>query len=293
MQRSAISSEFPFESKYLTVNGSLIHYVDEGAGDPILFIHGNPTSSYIWRNIIPHLSGDARCIAVDLIGFGKSDKPDIDYGFTDTYAYLAGFIEQLGLTNITLVLQDWGSGLGFHYANLHRDNIKALAFMEAMYKPLEWREMAFADKLAMTMIRSKPLSWLMLGVANQFVKYMLPQWVERELTPAEMTVYGTPFEDLASRRPVWVFPRDVPVKGKPAHTAKVVADYGQWLQQTEIPKLCFYAEPGMMIRPQDAEWIREHFPNTTLVPLGKGTHYLQEDHPDKIGDELARWYRQL
>ncbi len=291
MNASTISAEFPYESKYLTVNGSEIHYVEEGLGDPILFIHGNPTSSYIWRNIIPHLSSDARCIAVDLIGFGQSGKPDIDYGFTDTYGYLEGFIKKMGLINITLVVQDWGSGLGFHYANLNRDNIKGLAFMEAMYKPTLLKDMPKAKQLAMKLIQTKALSWLMLGVANQFVKYMLPEYVERSLSKPEMAVYSEPFKTLKSRKPVWVFPRDVPVDGKPVHTAKAVGDYHQWLTQTQLPKLCFYADPGMLIPIEDVPWIKENLPNITMIDLGKGTHYVQEDYPHEIGKGLLTWYR--
>ena len=291
MNASTISAEFPYESKYLTVNGSEIHYVEEGLGDPILFIHGNPTSSYIWRNIIPHLSSDARCIAVDLIGFGQSGKPDIDYGFTDTYGYLEGFIKKMGLINITLVVQDWGSGLGFHYANLNRDNIKGLAFMEAMYKPTLLKDMPKAKQLAMTLIQTKALSWLMLGMANQFVKYMLPEYVERSLSKSEMAAYSNPFKTLKSRKPVWVFPRDVPVDGKPVHTAKAVGDYHQWLTQTQLPKLCFYADPGMLIPIEDVPWIKENLPNITMIDLGKGTHYVQEDYPHEIGKGLLTWYR--
>lgn len=291
MNASTISAEFPYESKYLTVNGSEIHYVEEGLGDPILFIHGNPTSSYIWRNIIPHLSSDARCIAVDLIGFGQSGKPDIDYGFTDTYGYLEGFIKKMGLINITLVVQDWGSGLGFHYANLNRDNIKGLAFMEAMYKPTLLKDMPKAKQLAMKLIQTKALSWLMLGMANQFVKYMLPEYVERSLSKPEMAVYSEPFKTLKSRKPVWVFPRDVPVDGKPVHTAKAVGDYHQWLTQTQLPKLCFYADPGMLIPIEDVPWIKENLPNITMIDLGKGTHYVQEDYPHEIGKGLLTWYR--
>ena len=291
MNASTISAEFPYESKYLTVNGSEIHYVEEGLGDPILFIHGNPTSSYIWRNIIPHLSSDARCIAVDLIGFGQSGKPDIDYGFTDTYGYLEGFIKKMGLINITLVVQDWGSGLGFHYANLNRDNIKGLAFMEAMYKPTLLKDMPKAKQLAMKLIQTKALSWLMLGMANQFVKYMLPEYVERSLSKSEMAAYSNPFKTLKSRKPVWVFPRDVPVDGKPVHTAKAVGDYHQWLTQTQLPKLCFYADPGMLIPIEDVPWIKENLPNITMIDLGKGTHYVQEDYPHEIGKGLLTWYR--
>ncbi|MHA2250369.1 MAG: alpha/beta fold hydrolase, partial [Candidatus Kariarchaeaceae archaeon] len=168
-KNNIISAEFPFKSKYVIVKGSKIHYIDEGDGDPILFIHGNPTSSYLWRNIVPYLQDSGRCIALDLIGMGKSDKPDIDYGFHDSYEYLDGFITELGLKNITLVIHDWGSGLGFHYANMHRDNIKAIAFMEAMYNAPNFDEMQFSVKMSIKMIRSRLFGSLMVKRANIFV----------------------------------------------------------------------------------------------------------------------------
>lgn len=288
-----ISSDFPFDSKYLEVNGSQIHYVEAGDGDPILFIHGNPTSSYIWRNIIPYVTGQGRAIAVDLIGMGKSDKPNIDYGFTDAYRYLESFINKLDLKNITLVVQDWGSGLGFHYANLHRENIKAIAFMEAMYKPLNYQQLSFFEKLGLKLMQSKLGSYLMFGIANSFVTSMLPQWTNRKLTNKEMSVYREPFPTIKSRKAMQVFPADVPVNGKPVHTASAVQAYHEWLQQTQIPKICFYADPGMLIRIEDIPWIEENFPNTTLVKLGDGTHFIQEDYPHEIGEQLADWYRAL
>ncbi|MEM7536477.1 MAG: haloalkane dehalogenase, partial [Chloroflexota bacterium] len=257
-------------------------------GDPILFIHGNPTSAYIWRNIIPHVTPYGRAIAVDLIGMGKSDKPDIDYGFTDSYAYLEAFIEKLNLKNITLVVQDWGSGLGFHYAHQHSENIKGIAFMEAMYKKLDWRTLPFSSKLGLTMMQSKLGSFLMFGVANSFVNNMLPQWTERPLSAQEMAVYREPYPTIQSRKAMQVFPRDVPVRGKPTHTDSVVENYHRWLQQTPIPKLCFYATPGMLIPIEDVPWIRNNFPNITMIDIGKGTHFVQEDSPHLIGSELAK-----
>ncbi len=288
-----ISAEFPYESKYIDVKGSKIHYIDEGKGDPILFIHGNPTSAYIWRNIIPYVTNNARAIAVDLIGFGKSDKPDINYGFADSYAYLEEFIYKLNLKNITIVVQDWGSGLGFHYANRHRDNIKGIAFMEAMYEQKKWENLSFSLKMAMTIMRSKPISWLMLGVGNMFVKKMLPDWIERKLTKEEMDNYLQPFKTLKSRRPVYRFPGDVPIKGKPELSANAVDSYNRWLQQTDIPKILFYANPGMLIPIEEVEWIKSNFPNITAIPLGKGTHFVQEDHPHTIGKELKEWYNRI
>ena len=147
-----------------------MHYIDQGKGDPVLFLHGNPTSMYLWRNVIPHLSNDARCIAIDLIGMGKSDKPDIAYSFFDHYAYLNEFIEKLGLKNITLVIHDWGSGLGFHYANEHRENIKGIAFMEAIIKTARWKDVPTQMKIAFRMMRAPFLGYLMVNVGNIFIK---------------------------------------------------------------------------------------------------------------------------
>ncbi|MEC7964102.1 MAG: haloalkane dehalogenase [Pseudomonadota bacterium] len=286
-----ISAAFPFNSRFIDVKGSKIHYIDEGAGDPVLFIHGNPTSSYIWRNIMPYLQQDARVIALDLIGFGKSDKPDIAYGFQDSYAYLEGFIEALGLKNITLVVQDWGSGLGFHYANTHRDNIKGLAFMEAMYEQKDWASLSLGLKAAMVMMRARLSSYVMLGLGNMFVKSMLPQWVNRGLTAEEHAQYLAPFPTVASRKPIYVFPRDVPLRDKPEASAKAVNAYNAWLQETQIPKILFHADPGMLIPREEVPWIAENFPNITLVDIGKGTHFVQEDSPHQIGAALKDWYQ--
>ena len=288
-----ISADFPFESKYIELKGSKMHYVDEGQGDPILFIHGNPTSSYIWRNIIPYVTEDARVIAVDLIGFGKSDKPDIDYGFRDSYNYLEAFIEKLQLKNITLVVQDWGSGLGFHYANTHRENIKGIAFMEAMYEQKDWNTLTPSLKIAFRMIQSKFFSWLMLGVGNQFIKKMLPDGIVRKLTKEEMENYELLFKTLKDRKASYVFPRDVPIRNIPEHTTQVVNNYNKWLQETDIPKLMFYADPGMLIPIDEVPWIQENFPNITSVDIGKGIHFVQEDSPHEIGRALKKWYGKI
>ncbi|MHA2277964.1 MAG: haloalkane dehalogenase [Candidatus Kariarchaeaceae archaeon] len=227
-----ISAEFPFESKYIEVKGSKIHYIDEGEGDPILFIHGNPTSSYLWRNIVPYLTDSGRCIALDLIGMGKSDKPDIDYGFHDSYEYLDAFITELGLKNITLVIHDWGSGLGFHYANMHRDNVKAIAFMEAMYNAPNFDEMQRSVKFSIKMIRAPLFGSLMVKRANIFIKKMLPDLIERELTKEEKEYYASPYPDAKSRNPLLAWPKSIPIKGKPADVASVVADYHSRIVRT-------------------------------------------------------------
>jgi len=168
--RKEISAAFPFEFKYLDIKGNKIHYIDEGKGDPVLFIHGNPTSSYLWRNIIPYLKDYSRCIALDHIGMGKSDKPDIKYGFHNSYEYLESFISQLGLKNLTLVLHDWGSMMGFHYANTHRDNIKAIAFMEASIQAPRFETMPGSIKMALTLMRTPFFGSLMVKYGNIFIK---------------------------------------------------------------------------------------------------------------------------
>jgi len=287
LTEEAISTKFPFASKYLEVHGSNMHYVEEGSGDPILFLHGNPTSSYLWRNIIPHMSPHGRCIALDLIGMGKSDKPNIEYRFTDHVKYVEGFIDRMGLSNITLVIHDWGSGLGFHYAMRHEQNIKAIAFMEAMIKPMSWTGFPPDFKKGFKMMRS-PLGWFPISVLNMFVKQILPKAIVRKLTGEEKRYYGEPYKSIRSRRPVRRWPMEIPIDGKPADMQEVVSAYSEGLQQSDLPKLLFYASPGGIINAQDVEWCKEHLKNLNTVDIGNGIHFLQEDNPHLIGEELAK-----
>lgn len=285
-----ISSEFPFDSNFVEVNGADIHYVDVGEGDPILFLHGNPTSSYLWRNIIPHLQPEARCIAPDLIGMGLSDKPDIGYTFEEHFEYMGAFIDELGLEDITLVVHDWGSGIGFHYAHMNPDNVTAIAFMEALIRPTTWGHLEMKFRLAFRLMRTPVVGWVMLSVANMFVNGMLPGGVKRDLTDDELERYREPYSTVASRKPVRVWPQEVPISGKPTRVHDKIAAYSEWLTETEIPKLFFYAHPGAIIQDEDIEYIESNFTNTTMVDLGEGIHYLQEDHPHRIGEEIASWY---
>ena len=288
-----ISAAFPFESKYVTVKGSKIHYIDEGVGDPILFLHGNPTSSYLWRNVIPHLSGLGRCIALDHIGMGKSDKPDIDYGFADASSYLEGFIDQLGLTNITLVIHDWGGILGFHYANTHRDNVKAIAFMEASIDVPRFESMPTSVKIGLRVMRSRLFGPFLVKRMNIFIKKMLPDLIDRKLTKEEMAHYADPYPTPKSRKPLLVLPRDVPILGTPKSSHDKVKSYSKWLKESTIPKLCLYITPGIAVQAPDVEIIRNEFKNTEMVYLGEGNHFLQEDYPHEIGEAVAEWYQRL
>jgi len=293
MVEKDISAAFPFESKFLDVNGSKMHYVDVGKGDPILFLHGQPTSSYLWRNVIPHLSDKGRCIAPDLIGMGKSDKPDIPYKFEDHYDYLEKFIEKLKLKNITLVIHDWGSDLGFHYANMHRDNIKGIAFMEAVYRPMEWKDLPPKFQMAFRLMRTPFIGWLMISVGNMFLKKMLPDSMMRKMSKEEVDYYEKPYPTIATRKPVRVWPTEVPLGGKPKRVYDKVAAYNKWLQETKIPKLCLYVHPGAIMTDKAVEYIKNNFPNTKMVDIGEGIHFIQEDSPHAIGKAVSDWYTKL
>ncbi len=292
-RRSDISPDMPYKTQFITVKGSKMAYVEAGEGDPILFLHGNPTSKYLWRNVMPHLEGQGRVIAPDLIGMGESDKPDIPYRYHDHFNYLTAFVDALGLDNITLVLHDWGSGLGFNYAYQNQERIKAIAFMEALVKPGSYSDLPAQFRIAFKMMRTPGIGWLMVSVGNMFIKQMLPQSIVRTLTDAEQAVYAKPYPTVGSRKPVLQWPRDVPLDGKPADVHAVVSNYSRWLQQTEIPKLFFYATPGGIIDAEDAAWVRKTFPNITSFDLGEGIHFVQEDNPHFIGEKLAEWYAQL
>jgi len=274
-----ISAEFLFESKYLNVKGSKMHYIDEGEGDPILFLHGNPTSSYLWRNVIPHLEGQARLIAPDLIGMGKSDKPNIDYTYDDHYAYLEAFIEKLGLKNVTLVIHDWGSALGFRYAHTHVDNIKGITFMEAIVKPMRWSEMPGDMRTPFKMMRTPYVGWVMISVMNMFVNKMIPDTIKRTLNAEEMAYYRAPYPTIKSRKPVRVWPQQIPINGKPKRNHELIESYSQWLQNSNIPKLCLYSHPGAIINAEHVQWIEKKIPNTKMVDIGEGIHFVQEDNP--------------
>ncbi|MEL7002782.1 MAG: haloalkane dehalogenase [Bacteroidota bacterium] len=285
-----ISPDYPFEPRSMEINGSKMSYIDIGKGDPIVFLHGNPTSSYLWRNIIPYLSDKARCIAPDLIGMGRSDKPDIDYTFLEHYDYLSKLLNNLELDNITLVIHDWGSALGFHYAHQHAKDIKGIAFMEAIYKAPRWAATSPKVKKSFQMLRGRITGWLMIGVANMFVKSVLPKTVVRALSEEEKKNYAAPYPTIKSRKPLRVWPRQIPFDGTPKEVNDIIENYHNWLRETDVPKLCFYSKPGMMIRKKDAEWIADNFPNTSTVDIGRGIHFVQEDNPHLIGREVSAWY---
>jgi haloalkane dehalogenase len=289
------SAAFPYEKKRLEVLGRSMAYVDEGQGDPIVFLHGNPTSSYLWRNIIPHVQALGRCIALDLIGMGDSEKlPESDrraYTFVEHRRFLDALLDQLGIQErVTLVLHDWGSALGFDWAARHQEAVRGIAYMEAIAKHRQWNEMHEAVRPAFQALRS-PAGEQMVLKDNFFVEVMLPKGVLYPLTDEEMAQYRRPFaEPGEARRPTLTFPRQIPLDDEPAEMVEIVTAYGAWLSESSIPKLFIQGEPGSM--PQSERAFCRAFPAQRMVTV-PGLHFLQEDSPDEIGAALANWLSAL
>ncbi len=293
MNAPGLSAAFPFEARHVEVHSARMHYVEEGDGEPVLFLHGNPTWSYLWRNVIPHVSPVARCIAPDLIGMGRSAKPDIDYRFVDHARYLEGFIDALGLENITLVIHDWGSALGFDYAFRHEERIRAIAFMEAMTRPVSWKEQTFITRWLFRRLRHPVKGRRMVMERNFFVEKALPMLSGRRLTQEEMEHYREPYRDEASRKPVMVWPREIPFDGDPPDVHERVSAYAERLRASSLPKLLLWVKPGLIITPREVVRLRSELTNLKDVYLGPGKHFIQEQHPDQIGRHVAEWYRDL
>jgi haloalkane dehalogenase len=295
--RLEISADYPFESHYIDVYGSKIHYIEVGVGNPILILHGNPTWSYIWRNIIPYLKPLGRCIAPDLIGFGRSDKPNIAYRWTDHVRYLEKFIEKMNLRNMILVLHDQGSSLGFHYAMRHEQNVQGLAFFEALMQPYTWENFSTPEfRELFRVFRTGGIGgegWQLLVEQNAFIEQLLPQAAGRPLSEVEMEHYREPFINRDSRLPIWQFPRDTPIEGEPPDVWQAVSTYSQRLQASMLPKLLLYAEPGALVTASHLDWAQRNLPNLNTVYVGRGSHFLQESSPHQIGREIARWIANL
>lgn len=287
---------YPFESRFIEVNGSKLHYVDEGKrdGDVFLLLHGNPTSSYLWRNVIPHLTDHGRVIAVDNIGFGRSDKPDIGYTFAEHATYIEGFVEALDLNNIVLVVHDWGSALGFDYASHHPERIKGLAFMESFIPGTEQTRLADMPPETAKFfgaMRTPGVGEEMVIDQNIFIEQALFEGgMIRTLSEEEKAAYREPFMDKAARKPILVWPRQVPIDGEPADVVARVEAFGAWLIASEKPKLMLYADPGGFGSAAVAERIANLLPNTETIAVGPGLHFMQEDQPDAIGVGIADWY---
>lgn len=288
-----ISSDFPYNKKRVEVFGSQIAYIDVGqsTGSTTLFLHGNPTSSYLWRNIIPYASERSRCIAPDLIGFGDSDKVSgLEYRIADHQRYLDAFLDALlPEEKVTLVLHDWGSALGFDWARRHEERISGLVFMEFIVPIDNWESCPKIFVESFQAFRSQPLGRELIIEQNMFVEAILPRGVIRQLTDQEMAHYRRPFLEPTSREPVWRFPNEVPIMGHPEDVWDKAQSYMKWLIQTDLPKLFFWIKPGIFITEERANKYIKELKNMKTIYLGTGSHYVQEDYPHTIGQEIARW----
>ncbi len=291
-----MSAEERYPKKRVEVRGRSMAYVEVGSGNPIVFLHGNPTSSYLWRNVIPHLEDLGRCIAPDLIGMGDSDKLDDSgpdrYRFVEHREYVDGLLEQLGVeSNVTWVIHDWGSALGFDWSNRHRGAVKGIAYMEAIVRPLTWDEWPEPARGLFQAFRS-PAGESMVLEQNIFVDNVLPASILRKLDEAEEEVYGRPYLEAGeSRRPTLTWPRQIPLDREPADVTEIAQSYADWLAQSSVPKLFINADPGAILTGAQREFCRS-WPNQTEVTV-KGSHFIQEDSPDEIGEAVANWYRKL
>ena len=272
---------------------STIHYRESGSGDPIVFLHGNPTSSYLWRNVIPRLEADGRCLAPDLIGMGQSGKPDIAYRFVDHACYLDAWFDALRLSRVTLVIHDWGSALGFHWARRHPERVAGIAFMEAIVKPLTWAEWPEKARDVFRAFRTPGVGEKLIFDKNVFIENVLPGSILRKISAEEMDAYREPFRDPKSRTPVWRWPNEIPLEGEPKDVVEIVADYGRWLGESAVPKLLLAFDPGAILGGDLVEWCRRSFRDLEVRHLGAGSHFVQEDQPESIGDAVRDWRRRI
>ncbi len=284
-----IGQDFNFESKYIEVHGSQMHYVDEGEGDVLLLVHGNPTSSYIWRNIIPTLAKTHRVVALDLIGMGKSDKPDIDYTLQEHNRYFSEFVNTLKLQNITLVLHDWGGAIGLDYARKHDSNVKQIIMMEAVVHPITWDDADIASEIIFKKLRDNKEGHELIVEENFFVEKLLPMMAGRELTEKEMNHYRAPYVKKADRKPVLVWPSEIPIDETPRRNFVDVSKNHQYLKDSSKPILFIHGEPGLIFSEKTVAKLKNDVARADFASIGEGLHYLQESQPTRISKIIAEW----
>lgn len=290
-----ISETLTIPRHSVEVLGNSISYLQTGEGDPVLFIHGNPTSAYLWRNIMPYVAGNHRAIAIDLIGMGSSDKPDIEYTFADHYRYLDGFVKALDLKNITLVAHDWGAALAWNYARQNPDKVVRLAFMEGVLPPAfprpSFESMGEEMGNMFRAFKDQQQGHKMIIEGNMFVEQVLPEFVNRPLGHEARAVYGAPYLTEKNRKPTLAWPREVPIAGEPAANVNALAQISSFMSETRMPVLLAYASPGVLVSPQAVDWYVGKISNLETAFVGQGLHFIQEDQPDGIGRALKDWMR--
>jgi haloalkane dehalogenase len=275
------------------VNDSFMAYTEVGAGGvPVVFLHGNPTSSYLWRKVVPQVAGQARCLAPDLIGMGASGKPDIGYSFADHVRYLDAWFEALALAEVVIVGHDWGGALGMDWAARHPGRVRGVALIETFLRPMRWEEFPPQGAELFRSFRS-PKGEEMILQNNLFIEFNLPRGVTGGLAADDHDVYRAPYPDPASRKPLLVWPREIPIDGEPADVHERMLTYGRWMADTpQVPKLLMTIEPGVgMGSPEMAAWAKDTFASVEVESVGPGGHHAPEDQPEAIGSAVARWLR--
>ena len=284
-------SEKELEKKFIEVLDKKMAYHERGEGDPIIFQHGNPTSSYLWRNIIPHLESQGRCIAIDLIGMGDSEKLEDQGNNTYSYdvqkKYFDACLKELNIdNNIIFVIHDWGSSLGFNWSFENKNSVKGICYMEAIVQNLIWDSWPDDATSIFQGFRSEAGEDLILK-KNLFIEGVLPSAIIRDLSEKEMTVYRKPFLNELERRPTLDWPRQIPINGEPEEVCTIVEKYSGWMLENEIPKLFINAEPGSILVGKQREFCRS-WKNQKEVTVN-GTHFIQEDSPHEIGLAISEW----
>ena len=291
-----LSETMSYEKKFASVKGKQIAYVEEGSGDPIVLLHGNPTSSFLWRNVIPELVESGRVIVPDLIGQGDSEKLPASegperYSLEVAYSYVDGLLESIGANqNVTLVIHDWGTGVGFLWAMRHPAAVKGVAYMEGIVKPVSWRDWPESAVGIFKGFRSDKGEDLILN-RNMFIEGVLPSSVIRPLSNTEMDAYRAPHLETDDRQPLLNWPRQIPIEGEPEDVVALVNEYGAFMAASEIPKLFINADPGSILVGAQREFCRS-WPNQQEVTV-KGLHFIQEDSPVEIGQAVANWLKAL
>lgn len=290
-----ISEQLTLARHVVPVLDSEMSYLEHGDGEIVLFLHGNPTAAYLWRNVIPHVAEGHRAIAVDLIGMGHSGKPDIGYTFADHARYLDAFIEAMGLTSFTVVGHDWGAALAWDLARRHPDKVVSLAFMEGVLPPAfpqpSYEAMGEQMGNMFRAMRDEQQGRQMILVENQFVEILLPMMVNRPLGEEARAEYRAPYQSEKSRLPTWAWPREVPIGGEPAGNDALMGDIKSFMGETEMPVLLAYAEPGVLVPPAAVPFYVGLIKNLETSFVGQGLHFIQEDQPDAIGRAIADWLR--
>lgn len=289
MNQKNIATDFPYTSHFVDINGAKLHYIKEGEGDPILFLHGVPASSYVWRNVIPHLATLGCCIAPDLMGFGKSDKPDIEYNITDHIRYMDKFIESLKLNKLILVMHGWGSIIGFHYAMRHPEKCKGLVFYEAYLRPPTNDDISlpYQEQILSWQEQDTMNDMIMNGV--NFVDKVLPQSVMRQLSETELNYYRNPFEKKGSGKPIFQYLSELPKATNKNTVSHIIAEYSKKLTQSSLPKLMLYSIPGFITTMATLMWAKNNLPHLEMVEIGEELHYAQESNPALMGETISVW----